>query len=263
MMTATMRSVLVFLGFLALSTYAFQPAAAQDAPPEAQLAAPMGELPQPTAAAPVEPPAVPVLDSPVAQRQPAGGGSATFDPCPAPQDAIGSSPDDLAKLQEDIDRFTLCVQRAQLLERLNETALKSEAAADLALGLAGSVPGIPDAQTNGLAPLPASALAGADVSPLDTTKQGAPVPDDSKASTPAPQAEPEPAEPPSAPWTIREIYGSGPDIQAKLLSPEGDENRVREGSKLPDGKGTVVRITPTGVTVRIGSDTKELNWANR
>ena len=46
------------------------------------------------------------------------------DPCPAPT-AASATPDDLAKVQEDIDRFTLCVERAQLLERLNESVLKN------------------------------------------------------------------------------------------------------------------------------------------
>ncbi|MBU6235125.1 MAG: hypothetical protein KGQ41_04715, partial [Alphaproteobacteria bacterium] len=62
-------------------------------------------------------------------------------------------------------------------------------------------------------------------------------------------------------WTIKEIYGSGASIQAKLLSPEGDEYRVREGTKLRDGKGTVVRITPSTVTIRAGSDTEDLDWS--
>lgn len=233
-------------------------ATAQDAPPESQLMAPAAELPQPSlpvAEAPA--PEQPAAEQPQARSMPAGGGSGHFDPCPAPKDAIMSSPDDLAKVQEEIDRFTLCVQRAQLLERLNETALKGEMATDAALGLGGSIPGVPNPQESGLAPLPASALAGADVSPTSDTKADADVPEEDKEAEPAVAATSEPV---AANWTIKEVFGSGVDMKAKLLSPEGDESRVAEGSKLPGGRGTVVRITPSGVTIRVDGQTKDLDW---
>lgn len=174
------------------------------------------------------------------------------DPCPAPQAAATGTPDDLAKIQEEIDRFTLCVQRAQLLERLNETALKNQASEDVALGFGPMTAGIAAPQQNALAPLPASALAGADVTPIAAT--GQPVP---AAAQPA--AAPK-QESPAPQWTIREISGSGSNVYAKLVSPEGDEVRVRSGAKLPDGK-VVVRVSPSGVTVREGKGTKSLEWA--
>lgn len=250
----------ILLAALALGVCTVFPAVAQDAPPESQLLAPAGELPQPSL--PTE--ATPAPEQPVAHtaspQQSAGGGSTTFDPCPAPKDAIMSSPDDLAKVQEEIDRFTLCVQRAQLLERLNETALKSEAATDVALGLGGSMPGVPNPQESGLAPLPASALAGADVSPTSDSKADGDVPDETpskEAETPAASVTEEAA---PAAWTIKEVFGSGIDMKAKLVSPDGDEVRVGEGAKLPGSKGNVVRITPSTVTIRIDGDTKELDW---
>lgn len=251
------------LAVLFVAMLGVYPASAQDAPPESQLAAPMPAGQPSVPPMPSDPIPAPQasMQMPAQQYSPTNNG--TFDPCPMPRDAIASSPDDLAKVQEEIDRFTLCVARAQLLERLNETSSKSEGAIDSALGLGGAIPGMPNAQQNGLAPLPASALAGADVSPLDGNS--APVPDGSSAAPAAATAVPATAsvaiEPAQSPWTIREIYGAGADIQAKLVSPEGDEVRVREGTKLRDGKGTVVRITPSVVTVRSGSETKDLDWS--
>lgn len=254
----TKPSTFATLAFLAL-TALVTPAVAQDAPPESQLTAPVGDMPQP-AAVPSMP--MPEQTAPAAQQNaPVPSGSATFDPCPAPKDAIASSPDDLAKVQEEIDRFTLCVQRAQLLERLNETALKSEMATDAALGLGGgSIDAVPDASESGLAPLPASALAGADVSPTSGST-GADVPETEKAEEPS--ATPVIEAPKDTPWTIREVFGSGAAMKAKLLSPDGDEVRLGEGASLPDGKGTIVRITPSGVTVRMGGSTKDLDWARK
>ncbi|NBX66760.1 MAG: type IV pilus biogenesis protein PilP [Proteobacteria bacterium] len=251
----------ILLAILLLGSFVTLPGFAQDAPPpESQLMAPAGDLPQPSLL-PTEAPAPEQPVAPQAQHTSShGGGSTAFDPCPAPKDAIMSSPDDLAKVQEEIDRFTLCVQRAQLLERLNETALKSEMATDAALGLGGSIPGIPNPQETGLAPLPASALAGADVSPTSDSKAGDDVPEadsESEAAAAAPVVE----EAAPAPWTIKEVYGSGADMKAKLISPDGDETRVGEGAKLPGGKGSVVRITPSSVTIRIDGDTKDLSWA--
>ena len=96
---------------------------AQDAapPPDAQLQAPGNATLEPS----LNPAAVPVMDSdkktdampaqPQAARNGVNGASGNnADPCPAPEAALNQTPDDLAKVQADIDRFTLCVQRAQL-----------------------------------------------------------------------------------------------------------------------------------------------------
>lgn len=225
------------------------PALSQDAPPESMLIAPMGEIPQPQ----------PQTSQP-APKQPASSvrvNNGGFDPCPEPSEATRSSPDDLAKVQEDIDRFTLCVARAQLLERLNETATKSDGTIDSALGLAGTVPGLPNMQSTGMAPLPSGAFAETDMpnvaeSPKETQ--------DSDSGSETAMVE---AVPVAVPWSISEIYGAGASIQAKLISPDGDEVRVREGEKLRDGGGTIVRITPSMVTVRAGSDVKNLDWSRQ
>ncbi|MBU6235863.1 MAG: hypothetical protein KGQ41_08460, partial [Alphaproteobacteria bacterium] len=151
-----MKTMIFHKHFLVLAAavlvFPLAPAIAQDAPPESQLMAPVGDVPQPmpaAAAAPAAPQPEQPQPEPMRTARPAG-----FDPCPAPQEAVNASPDDLAKVQEDIDRFTLCVARAQLLERLNETAKDTDVAIDSALGL-GGVPGVPGAQHAGLAPLPA------------------------------------------------------------------------------------------------------------
>lgn len=206
-----------------------------------------------------EAPAVATTETAVPQTSAPTGGKAS-DPCPAPTAAATNNPDDLAKVQEEIDRFTLCVQRAQLLERLNESTLRNVQAGDAALGLlppgGAMMPGTANAQVAGgmpgLAPLPEAALAGADVSPL---QQGATAPSGDAAETAKAQ---EPEVPKD--WTIKEIFGNGNDMQARLLSPEGDEVKARNGMKLPEGP-TIVRISPSGVTVRDGGNTKSLEWA--
>lgn len=237
-----MSDVRFFVMACLVAVAGFVPARAQEmAPPEAQLAPPGA------ATAAQEAPAASQEDETPA---PASAGSAV-DPCPDPETAVRSSPDDLAKVQEDIDRFTLCVQRAQLLERFNESVSKNVDSVDQALGYGGAsaVPGLPGAQQNGgLAPLPPSALAGADVSPVAAGAEEG----DAQAAPAAP-----------AGWTISQIYGSGADVHAILLSPEGDEVRVATGSKLPDDGGVVSSISTTGVSVRVEGKSKALEWSNQ
>jgi len=264
-------------------------ARAQDAipPSDAQLQQPVAAAPAGTAT-PATATATDTVPMPgqtgakteEAEKKPAmQNGQLVGDPCPSPSKALASSPDDLAKVQEEIDRFTLCVQRAQLLERLNESTLKSDNVYDASLGLAPytsvenggapAAPGLPGAQ-KGMPPLPDAALAGADVEPQHAGDTGAPVPDttqkDSKATTAsnsdATAASADTAAKEETPvWTIREIYGSGRGIKATLLSPDGDEVRVKEGEKLPNNNGVVTRITPTGVMIRDGKAAKALDWA--
>jgi len=168
------------------------------------------------------------------------------DPCPNLRGASANAPDDLSKVQLDIDRFTLCVQRAQLLERLNDSAMRSVQDTDRALGL--GTPGA-GALAAGMPPLPADALAGASVEPLPTAS-GAAV-----ATTPAATATPAP----SRNWTIREIYGSSVDMEARLLSPDGDEFKVKKGTRLPDSS-VVTSVTPGGVSIDSGKGSKSLEW---
>ena len=44
------------------------------------------------------------------------------DPCPNPSMALDNAPNGTVEIQGDIDRLTLCVERAQLLQRLNDIA---------------------------------------------------------------------------------------------------------------------------------------------
>jgi len=293
-----------FLGGLAVASLMLltgTTAQAQDAAPpsDAQLQQPVAAAPAgtstvvPLTGAPVQ--AAPTIDTvPMpgqagakvedTEKKPAmQNGQLVGDPCPSTSKALASSPDDLAKVQEEIDRFTLCVQRAQLLERLNEGTLKNESVYDASLGLspyssteittrpsgAPGAPGLPGAQ-RGMPPLPVEALAGADVTPQNTSDTGAPVPaapkkdtkPDTTSNTDREAASAEMDAKEEAPvWTIREIYGSGASIKATLLSPDGDEVRVREGEKLPNNNGVVTRITPTGVMIRDGKAAKALDWA--
>ncbi len=155
------------------------------------------------------------------------------DPCPVPSKAIAENLSDFAKIQSDIDRFTLCIERAQLLMQLNELVIESEKDF-LNVGL--SNPGFM----------------------LD--KNGA----DSKAS-------PQKAKNADLPskeileklegdgWYIIEIFGAANNLQAKIARSDGSVAQVRAGDILPDG-GTVASVNPTSVVVLDKNKKTELNW---
>lgn len=183
-------------------------------------------------------------------------GSST-DPCPEPKSALANTPDDLAKVQEDIERFTLCVERAQLLDRLNESAAKTDETIDSALGLsAGPMEGgmmPPSVPTGEMAPVNESMLGGADVTP--TGAASAPVPDgiDAIAGAAQPQLPPD--------WQVREVFGASGQLYARLNGPKGELVRVKTGDRLPSDGGTVTLVSAEGVTVRKDKDSKTLDWA--
>lgn len=183
--------------------------------------------------------------------------SGSNDPCPEPKSALANSPDDLAKVQEDINRFTLCVERAQLLDRLNESAAKTDSTIDNALGFGGDdipaaggmmPPGVP---TNNMAPVNEAMLGGADVSPTGGAQAIPDGLDPLGGTAPAPPTE----------WQVREVFGSAGQLYARLNGPKGELVRVRTGDRLPSDGGTVTMVTSTGVTIRKDSDNKTLEWA--
>jgi len=216
---------------------------------------PAAETPPPVAELQVPSSAIPVATQPAAStKADAAPSTARRDPCPTPKAAMANDPDDLAKVQEDIDRFSLCVQRAQLLERLNDSALKSASATDAALGLSmgGAGMGVPmPGVTPGMPPLPAAAMGDNNSAPVSEITPTVSEENDVPETV---------AEAPKATWVIREIFGSSVDMQARLISPEGDEVKVKTGSRLPDG-AAVTSISPSGVSIRVGKDVKTLVWA--
>lgn len=234
-------------------------------------------------------PDTPQTSAGLAPASPAGGvapqstvtARAAQDPCPTPRQIKNNRPDDLAKVQEDIDRFALCVQRAQLLERLNESAERASQTVDSALGFVppAASAALPQAGGGGnmMPPLPAAAMAGFDVSPMPQTSQNNASGQTASAAGNAAShsagtekvevsvdvkvsESPKEAAPAKPSWTIREIFGSVTDMQARLLSPEGSEVLARQGTRLPDGI-VVTTITPSGVTARVDGTVHTLEWS--
>lgn len=164
------------------------------------------------------------------------------DPCPALEDILaGKTPDDLSLVQADIDRYTLCAKRAELLKRLNELTVENEKAVNRGMG---------------------------DQNPGMTLGKGVP-------KTVSPPVVPAVKIPPVAPivpveenedqeiddgrWKIVEIFGVSGKLQAKLTKSDRSVARVKAGTELPDG-GRVVAITPVHVTIHNADGETELSW---
>lgn len=168
--------------------------------------------------------------------------AAPQDPCPLPSAAVMETPDDLAKVQADIDRFTLCMERAQLLQRLNELALENQEAL---MGYSPDNPG------------------------MKLDKKPADLPDFKKpaaaeSSPPALPvlggAMPKTEEPPAVGWTVVSVFGSGGNLQARISSPEGSIEQVRTGDTLSDGSTVkTISVGRVVITDKSGKDTT-LGW---
>ena len=147
------------------------------------------------------------------------------DPCPDSIEALSATPDDLSKVQADIDRFTLCVERAQLLKRLNDLALENQD--DLQ-----SLPLIdPTIQITPLEMTPSEVQEGVVVQEQDQVVD----------------------------WEILSIFGSGLDLSAKLINREGLFAQIKAGDELSDGR-TVVDVTKTSVTLAQGKERDVIEW---
>lgn len=164
------------------------------------------------------------------------------DPCPALEDILsGKTPDDLSLVQADIDRYTLCAKRAELLKKLNELTVENEKAVGGGAGVQN--PGMTLGKGTPKAVFPP-------IVPVVNIPPVAPV---------APvDGEDVPAEDDGS-WKIVEIFGVSGKLQAKLTKSDGSVARVKAGTALSDG-GSVVAITPVHVTIRNADGETELSW---
>jgi hypothetical protein len=173
------------------------------------------------------------------------------DPCPEPRQALGNTPNDLKKIQEDITRFNLCLQRAQLLNRLNQLAAENLETINSTLdeklmGVVGNVemPELPPMPVEA-PPLPVNANNGGAPSGQQTAQQ----------LVPAPMAV-------SPTWSVREVTGRGGDLTAVLVDGMDNLVRVKRGDKLPETETIVQRVTPTNVSVLKDGEVNQLSWTN-
>jgi type IV pilus biogenesis protein PilP len=165
------------------------------------------------------------------------------DVCPDAPEALRASPDDLSKVQADIDRFTLCVERAQLLKRLNDLATENEDA------LVGASPNNPGFSLNNepvdFDPFDAQALLNGGNEPVSTTINTPQGPQDMLFETDD--------------WVILNVFGTGNDLSAKLAKNDGSFMQVKTGDELPDG-ATVSAVSAVKVSVTEDGKTRTLRW---
>jgi type IV pilus biogenesis protein PilP len=182
----------------------------------------------------------------------------TDNPCPEPKRALSSTPDDMAKIQEDITRFTLCVQRAQLLERLNELAQSNIETIDTALNLTVSnQPPVTDGNaTPGIMPSVPMPQLPESVTRLleDSDASDSPGTIGSGVSS----MEQPPKRP--SPWRVRDIQGAGGSISARLINNDGMMFKVKQGDNLPEDGGKVQSLSNTMVIIARDGDTEILKW---
>jgi hypothetical protein len=175
--------------------------------------------------------------------------------CPDIPTANKNQPKDMAGVQADIERLTLCVERAQLLKQLDDVAkaradmlekLKNPSSSTTtSLSVApGSIPPLPisalpplgNADTKNLKPGEVRIKGPAD-SPLGTTL----------ASLVAPS------------WKVRKIWGQGAQMRAQLSDGHGVLVNVVKGDPLPDG-GSVETVSVKGVAVSQNGKITDLGW---
>ncbi|MAZ00101.1 MAG: hypothetical protein CMH32_06165 [Micavibrio sp.] len=164
--------------------------------------------------------------------------------CPSPDTALKQTPDDLSSIQSDIERFSLCVKRAELLQSLNSLAQKNKE----------SLLGMPDIQAitqEAIGALPPLA-------PVDNTFTAEDfartLGNDNDGTEVA-------MEDTRTPWLINDIYGVGANLKARITSTEGEIANVHEGDMLSDGL-EVFSISRTGIVLR-GDEDIRLDWARR
>lgn len=199
----------------------------------AQTTAPDVELPAVEAGA---------LPSSPAGASAAGASSSSLpaDPCPLPSDELSRAPDDLAKVQADIDRYTLCMERAQLLQRLNDVAMENQEKLNQSSGVNTGNPGM---QLGGNTPT---------MEDIRAQIMGS-IAGEQFGDAPA-QTAPAPSE-----WTIIRVTGASGGLAAQLGKSDGTLARVMAGDSLPDGS-QVNSVSATSVSITQDGERKELRW---
>lgn len=162
------------------------------------------------------------------------------DPCPVPRALAQESPPDMASVQADIDILSLCVERARLLEQLNQLVKEMD----------NSLPAQMPSGLNAFPPMRA------DDTLFELPKTVTP--------TPAPIEDivvPDVEEISSGPdWVIRKIGGNQSDgIQAELKNADGTIVRAKKGDTLFDG-ASVKDVSIMGVSIVKNGQEIILGW---
>lgn len=181
----------------------------------------------------------------------------TENPCPDPRAALSKTPNDLKVIQEDITRFTLCLQRAQLLARLNDLA--EENVESLNASLDQRLETIAEKYTPEPMVMPEIAMPEMPsiISDDFIQEDGQTVTD--TQIEPGPIVIEEPKQ--HTNWTIREIKGQNGVLFATLDSVDGALANIKAGETIPETEIYVTEVTQIGVKVREGNDSAKLKWS--
>lgn len=170
--------------------------------------------------------------------------------CPdTTQGEKGMAVNGMADLQFDIGRLNLCLQRARLLQQIDETVRKREEIRLQPLGGVGAAGAGPTDYAN-IPPLsaPMPLLPGDKGSPAKMAEEAAPLPP-AKAILPESDA---------TEWKIQRIWGQGNVMQAQLVKGDVIAN-IKKGDVLPSGE-TVTELSGRGVTLENGKTHNVLTW---
>jgi hypothetical protein len=170
-------------------------------------------------------------------------------PCPDPQEMASAVPSDMSTVQGDIDRLTLCVERANLIQQLNSLIMQREELLNPSTEEEDKtsranrstqrqpLPQIRREDLNNVPKIPETAIKQEGQSNNSESGNGV---DD---------------------WFIVDIRGAGGQLTAQLKKENGQMMMVSTGDKLPSGQ-TVQNISITdGVEVIIEGDRRNLPWS--
>lgn len=179
--------------------------------------------------------------------------------CPSPEQAAKNAPKNLSDVQADIERFNLCVERAKLLNELNNLSKKND---DDILNRNSNAPfagtGPAASQSGGLPPLPGLSVGGSnniDTSSIQPVDEGDIVSIQDALTPPKPRT----ASRQQPNWALRNVYGSSGTLNAELVSSDGDVAIVAQGDTLADGS-TVKRVSALGVVITRNGKDIPVNW---
>ena len=167
--------------------------------------------------------------------------------CPDPEEALGIVPTDLAAVQDDIDRLTLCVKRTQLINQLNDLVEEQRKQDALSETISPTF----NHSDSFLAPLP-SVPVSQQAAVIDPA-----VLDENNSETPA-QRKSTAKEITDDIWYINRVWGSSGQLRAQLIF-NGQAFIVAEGDSLLSGH-VVDRISYDSVAIRQGNDVSSLAW---
>jgi hypothetical protein len=152
----------------------------------------------------------------------------------------------MADLQFDIGRLNLCLQRARLLQQIDETVKKREQLRQEPLAA-------PSMGTGGFAGIPPLAAA---LPPLPSDSRALQNNAAPRVQNSAPVLETKIT--PQGEWKIQRIWGQGNVMQAQLIKGDVIAN-IKMGDTLPTGE-KVVELSGRGIVLDDGKNRQDLSW---